>query len=483
MPAASLIRRILSFPTAIACLLTVLACLTVRGRFDDPDMWWHLKMGETIWTTHSIPATDLFSCTTHHHAYIAHEWLSQLLIYAAYRLGGYSGLMLWLCFFSSAVLIAGYALCSIYSGNPKVAFLGAMAIWFFSTIGLSIRPQMIGYLLLIVELILIHVGRHRDPRWFFALPVLFAFWVNLHGSFFLGIAVAGTFLFSSWFEFEMGSLVAPRWDPRARRMLAWALGLSVAALFLNPIGPRLVFYPLEITLHSPVNLGAVSEWQPLQQGDERGLAFLGLLGLISLLVIARRSQLLWHELLLLAMGAWLAAGHQRLLFAFGILAAPVLSRLLANSWDTYDAAHDRPWPNAVLIAAALLAAIWTFPSRQNLTAQVAAKSPVAAVQFIQAHRLAGPMLNEYLYGGYLIWAAAEYPVFVDGRTDIFEQTGVLQEYGRWEQFRDPPAALLDKYRVNLCLLSRESPMAVVLPLLHGWTAVYSDNNTMVFVRE
>jgi hypothetical protein len=265
-------------------------------------------------------------------------------------------------------------------------------------------------------------------------------------------------------------------------MLAWALGLSVAALFLNPIGPRLVFYPLEITLHSPVNLGAVSEWQPLQQGDERGLAFLGLLGLISLLVIARRSQLLWHELLLLAMGAWLAAGHQRLLFAFGILAAPVLSRLLASSWDSYDAVQDRIWPNAILIAGALLIAYATFPSPRNLTAQVADKSPVAAVQFIQSHHLAGPMLNEWLYGGYLMWAAPEHPVFIDGRGDVFEWAGVLQEYGRWEELRAPPTALLDKYRINFCLLSRDSPMAVVLPLLQGWTNIYSDKNSVIFVR-
>ena len=72
--------------------------------------------------------------------------------------GGYSGLMLWLCFFSAALLIAGYALCSLYSGNAKVGFLGALAIWFFATSGLAIRPQMIGYLLLIIELLLLTSG-------------------------------------------------------------------------------------------------------------------------------------------------------------------------------------------------------------------------------------------------------------------------------------------------------------------------------------
>ena len=81
----SLLRRVFSFPVMIACLLAVLAVLTVRGRFDDPDMWLHLKTGQIIWTTHHIPTTDTFSWTTHHHATIPHEWLAQTLIYAAYH--------------------------------------------------------------------------------------------------------------------------------------------------------------------------------------------------------------------------------------------------------------------------------------------------------------------------------------------------------------------------------------------------------------
>src|SRR5258707_13517768 len=145
------LRRLFSFPIMLAGLLAVLAVLTVRQRFDDPDMSWHLKTCEVIWTTHTIPTTDLFSYTTNHHGLIPHEWLSQVLIYGAYRWGGYSGLMLWLCFFTAALLIAGYILCSLYSGNSKVALLGALAIWLFGTVGFAVRPQMIGYLLLVVE--------------------------------------------------------------------------------------------------------------------------------------------------------------------------------------------------------------------------------------------------------------------------------------------------------------------------------------------
>jgi hypothetical protein len=466
----------------LSCILSVLGVLTVRVRFDDPDMWWHLKTGQIIWTTHTIPTTDIFSYTTNRHAWVPHEWLAQTLIYGAYRLGGYSGLMLWLCLSTTALLIAGYVLCTLYSGNAKVAFVGAMAIWFFATAGLAIRPQMIGYLLLVFELLLVHLGRTRSPRWFLLLPPLFAVWVNCHGSFFLGFLVAALFLFCSFFDFRIGSLTALPWDPHRRTILGLALFLSAVALFLNPVGVKQLLYPLNTLFHQSIQMSSVQEWMPPAMRGGRGLGLLAVLGCIFLLVIAQRSELFWDELVVLTMGTWLAASHQRMVFVFGILAAPVLSRLLSGCWDGYDAARDRPLPNAVLIAISLLVLTWGFPSHQNLTRQVDDGSPVDAVKFIQSHRLSGPMLNDYGYGGYLIWAAPEYPVFVDGRGDVFEWTGVLAQFGKWALLQSDPNTLLDKYAIHFCLLTRTSPMAHVLPLLPNWKMVYSSNKSVIFVR-
>jgi hypothetical protein len=477
-----LLRRIFSFPVMLASLLAMLAVLTVRPRFDDPDMWWHLKTGEVIWTTHTIPTTDLFSYTTNHHSSIPHEWLSELLIYGAYRWAGYSGLMLWLCFFTVALLITGYVLCSLYSGNSKVALVGGLTIWLFGTIGFAVRPHMIGYLLLIIELLLLHLGQTRDRRWFLGLPPLFALWVNCHGSFFFGIALVGVVLFSSWFSFHSGSLVATRWDLPRRLTLILALVLSAAALFINPVGPRLVLYPLNTMMDPVMSFNPVTEWQPLQFSDPRGFALLAVLGCIFLLVIVRRTQLYWQELLMLTLGTWLAASHVRMLFVFGILAAPVLSRLLSTTWDGYDAKRDLPLPNAVLITASLFTVFLAFPNRQNLATQVEEHSPVKAVDFIKTHHLSGPMLNEWAYGGYLIWAAPDHPVFIDGRGDVFEWAGVLDQFGKWMQFQTNPNTLPDKYGISFCLLSRGSPMVTVLSLLPNWKVVYSDNISVIVAR-
>jgi hypothetical protein len=477
------IQRVFSFPTMLASVLIVLAVFTVRARFDDPDMWWHLKMGEIIWTTHTIPVTDVFSYTTNHQASIPQEWLAQVSIFGAYRFcGGFSGLMLWLCVFASALLIAGYVLCSVYSGNSKVAFVGALTIWCFSTVGLAIRPQMIGYLFLIGELILIELGRTRNTRWFFCLPILFAVWINCHSSFVLGLIVAGVLVFSSFFNFRAGSLVSTRWDPQLRWKLSWALILSVGALFLNPVGIKQILYPVDTILHQNIGLGNVDEWQPTQMTGERGIALMAVLLCILLLAVIRRSDLFWNELLLLVVGTWLGVSHVRLLFAFGILTAPILSRQLSTLWEAYDPERDRIWPNAALIGLSFLVAVLAFPNQQALQRQVEQFSPVKAVEFIKSSHLSGPMLNEYGYGGYLIWALPEHPVFVDGRADVFEWSGVLGEFGNWATLQSDPNLLLQKYKVNFCLLGARSPMTRVLPLLHEWKIIYSDSNSVILVR-
>lgn len=464
--------------------LAVLAELSVRGRFNDSDMWWHLKSGEMIWTRHSIPTMDLFSFTAFHHALVPQEWLAQALIYGAYRMGGYSGLMLWFCVLAAALLITGYALCSLVSGNSKIGLLGAMVLWFFSTAGLSIRPQVIGYLLLTVELLVLYLGGSRNPRWLWCLPPLFAIWVNCHGSFFLGLMVLGVFSICSLLDFQTGALVCRGWEPRRRRMLLLVLVLSVAAVFLNPVGWRQVLYPLDTMLRQPVNLAYVQEWLPLPFNTGRGVGLLCVLAVIFLVLLVRRSSevLDLRELILLAMGAWLALNHRRLVFVFGILAAPVVARLLSSFWDGYDAEKDRPAPNLIFLAVVALALFLGFPSRQALAEQVTNGNPVKAVAYIKSHPLSGNMLNFYSDGGYLIWAMPEHPVFIDGRADLYEWAGVLREYGEWATLQSDPNLLLNKYHIGFCLLERGSPMTFVLPLMPEWKQVYSDDSSVIFVR-
>jgi hypothetical protein len=463
----------------LAGMLVLLAVLTVRARFNDPDMWWHLKTGQLIWNTHSIPRVDTFSYTVAGRPWIAQEWLSQLTIYGAYHFGGYKGLMLWLCLLTSLIFIGAYVLSSLYSSNAKVALLGALTTWLFATVGLAVRPHMIGYLLLVVELLVVYLARTRDRRWFFTLPLLFAVWVNCHSSFFFGLVILTVYLFCSFWNFRVGLLACRRWSRRDRRVLMVALALSIAALFINPVGPRLLTYPLDVMFHQKANLLLITEWQQPDFAAARSLGLLVGVGLILLIPLLRRSDLWFDELLLTGITFWFAVRHERMEFLFGIVAAPVLCRLLADAWENYEFHRDCILPNAVTMGLIALALLLAFPSRVQLQQQVENGNPVKALDFIRKSRLSGNMLNDYAFGGYLIWAAPEHKVFIDGRADIYDPAGLMLEYGMWNSAESDEAALLKKYHISFCLLPRNSRVARILQLLPGWKLVYSDKFSAV----
>ena len=230
------------------------------------------------------------------------------------------------------------------------------------------------------------------------------------------------------------------------------------------------------------SLASVTEWLPLDLLDPRAAVLFGVAAWFFLMVLMRGAKLRLEELIVLALGFGLAIRHQRMLFVFGILAAPIICRLLANAWDKYDPARDLRLANAVMIAAAVCIIVAAFPNPGQIQAQVIKDSPVQAVDYIRRTGLKGRMLNGYDFGGYLIWALPEQKVFIDGRGDIFDWTGVLAEYGRWATLSEDPKLLLEKYGIDYCLFRKDAPPTRVLGYLPGWKKVYEDQLAVIFVR-
>ena len=469
--ATTLFARIFSFPVALAACLVFLVFWSCAPRFDDPDLWWHLKIGETIWVSHHIPNVDLFSFTANGSQWIAHEWLSQLILYGVYQAGGFSALQACFSLLASAIVVLTYVLCGLWSRNWKVSLLGGIGALFFLTVSLAIRPLLLGHLFLLIELLLLYAGVVKRSKWIFALPVLFVIWANCHGSFLFGLVVL--FCAGLWHL----CLQSERRD-----VLRWStlLLLCLLAPLLNPIGPALALYPINVLLFQPDNIGNVEEWAPLNLLEARGIGLAGLLAFVIFMRAGLRKQLAAAEWFALAVTAAMAFRHTRMVPIFGFIACPIACRMLADSWDKYDPRRDHPFLNAALIAAAAMFSFVAMPDAADIAQQIASKEPVAAVAAVA--KLPGPLLNEYAWGGFLMWNNPHQPVFIDGRTDIYAWNGVMRDYGRWAMQQEDPQLLLDRYQIRTCILNAASPMAGVLAHLPGWTTVYSDNLAVVVTR-
>jgi hypothetical protein len=124
-----------------------------------------------------------------------------------------------------------------------------------------------------------------------------------------------------------------------------------------------------------------------------------------------------------------------------------------------------------------------FPTEAQLAAARAEHFPVAAAEYIESHSVAGPVFNDYHFGGYLGWAwGSSRRIFIDGRADVFERTGTLADYLLITRLDVRSLRLLDKYGIQTCVIHRESPLATLLNADAGWQWVYADEVGAIYER-
>jgi len=103
-------------------------------------------------------------------------------------------------------------------------------------------------------------------------------------------------------------------------------------------------------------------------------------------------------------------------------------------------------------------------------------TPAAALAAARQNQIAGPVFNEFNFGGFLIFSGV--PTFIDGRADVYGDR-FLRRYIRPE---DLPG-LLSQYRITWTLLGVQHPHVLLLDHLPGWRRLYADAVAVVHVRE
>jgi hypothetical protein len=365
------------------------------------------------------------------------------------------------------------------------------------------RPQMFDFLFLSAVLAMItrdHT-RGRAPLWL-AIPIL-ALWSNLHGGFFLGIAVLGIY-----------TLIAGAEELRSRRKLERAIrlaaitalaALSTAITFAIPYA-RQSWYAVWHSLTNPMTRYAIADWRPLVSAlasairkDQiapallLGYAVLFSIASIAAIAIWPRAGYLPLDIIGLVMtaGAFMAVRN----VAVGAIAiGPPLMRHLAvatggvapGAQEPRDspAAPMRPkWIfELVLGAFALFFAAITGLFSPRMT--VSPPDPEGALIFMKQHNLHGNILNNFGWGLYLVWhAAPDSKIFVDGRYDLAYSPAVMHDYLMF--IRDQPGALavLAKYPHDLVLIAPDDPAVAVMKRADGWTVIYRDSDCILYARK
>ena len=201
----------------LGAMLVGAVFITARSFQVDPDLWWHIKTGQNILATHHWPTTDPYSFTVSGTPWVAYEWLGEVLLGTVARFAGLRGLDALLMILGAAIAVALYAYGTQRSGNSKAGFAAAATLLVLADVSFSLRPQMLGYLFIILTLIVLEQFRQNKPRALWFLPPLFLVWVNTHGSFIIGLGVILVYWAAGLKAFRFGEIEAQCWTRGERR--------------------------------------------------------------------------------------------------------------------------------------------------------------------------------------------------------------------------------------------------------------------------
>jgi hypothetical protein len=481
--AKALLHKCTSLPVLLGTLLVAVNVFIERSLRIEPDTWWHTKLGEIILSTKHWPQVDTWSFTAYGLPRVAYEWGGEVALALTWRLGGLRGLEALLMLLTSVILLLLYHYTYLRCGNSKAAFVATLLVTPIAAMCFTLRPQLIGYIFLLITMIFLERFRLGLQKTVWILPPLFLLWVNTHSSFCLGFVFLGLYWASGLVTFSWGGLSAERWRPSQRLHLELVALLSLMVLPLTPYGTRLATVPFEVASSLPVNFANIMEWQPLPIGFWQAKLLLVFLFVFIIAQVTLRPRYRLEELAFFFLVAYSTFVHCRFAILYALVFAPLAAPILCRWVPTYDARFDKRALNAALIVVAVVTMAHYFPSQANLREKIKEAYPVQAVEYLQQHPVPGPMFNEYGFGGYLVWSMPTHKVFIDGRGDVFEQAGVFSDYVGVMNLKPEALAILRSYNIESCLIPRDAPLATLLAARSDWKRVYDDKLSAIFVRQ
>jgi hypothetical protein len=475
--------------------ITFLAVFAMAARISvDTDTWWHLRAGEWILENRAVPQTDPFSYTRLGETWQYPGWLVEIPMALAYRLGGAGLLNLW-----TALMVTG-AFIFIWFSLSGGVFLRAFTLVLAaaaSAVYWAARPYLATFFLAAAFIWILEGYRWRGKDRLWWLPLLILVWVNCHGGFIVGFLLWGVYLFNaclSWAWVRWGSKENDA-ESRKRMLHLLLIGaLMWAAVLVNPSGAAMYAYAFKT-----VGIGAlqdyIQEWQSPDFHLLHVQPFAWLLLLTFAAVGASRRRLALTDFLLVAGFAYmgLMAGRNVALFAlvapltFTRHAAPLLA--VVGRRLGYQGLDRSPtklgWLNWVIFSLILLATVLkafsVYPASVNQEA-FQRSLPLGAVEYLQNHRPPGRLFNSYNWGGYLLWALPEYPVFIDGRTDLYSDE-VISEWLQVMRAEPGWQAVLENYAVNLILVENDVLLDRLLENDRAWKLLYEDGLAVIYQRQ
>jgi hypothetical protein len=484
------------FRLEIFIFLFIWLFLMIRGParlFRDPGTFFHTRVGEYILTSGHLPQTDIFSFTFQGKPWIAHEWLGECIMGLINRISGFDGLLL-----ATATLLAWlFAWIShrlLRSGMHFMLVILIISLTLSaSAIHLHVRPHIVSILFLALifsRLGDFEAGRIKFRGLLWLIPI-FIIWTNIHGGVLGGLGTLALMI-SVWSLSGILKRESPIQNSRQMLMLWGLLLICILTLFINPYGLNLPKTWFSI-MNSRIVPGIIQEHVSVFKGGY-GWAIFPLVGFFIFSLVGTFPERLRASWLIPLIWFFLALSRIRHSPLFAVVASIALADIFPYiGWAKWMAVRgskifalnssNKSYNFSVKqgLIPCLLILITIFLQLTSTEVPVLGKDwakldsrywPVELIrqlQLIEERNSAGtPILNDMLFGGFLIYYTPNLRVFIDDRCELYGDEGLLayvnadcDKFGYWS----------DKYAVSLALAQSGSTLDYCLEKSSGWTMV------------
>jgi hypothetical protein len=454
----------------IAFCLTFALLLFLPQLLNDGDTLWQIRTGEWILNHRAIPAIDPFSYTAGNRPWFAHEWLAETWLALAWRAGGMQGVMVLAA--TAVGLTAAILLHYLRRFLPGIYAVAALIVGLSNAApSMLARPHLLAWPCLVLwcgGLVAARANRTTPSLWL--LPVMLL-WVNLHGSFFIGLLLPAGFMVEALFD---------RGIDRSRTVFAWSRFILAAwaVALLNPDFLAGELFPIHLLgMHS---LAWVGEWQPTDFSHLQPLELM-ILGALALGLTGAVKLPPMRLLMLFGLihGALSHARNEQLLGLLGVL---VLAEPLGTNLGRGRAAPLAPlWHRAAagfaLLAVVALAGRLALP----LSAERTGATFAATLDHVPPTLRAKPVLNDYSLGGKLIFQGVR--PFIDSRADLYGDAFLSRYRQLIAPDRDALNRVLAEYGIAWTIFPADAPIVGLLDQEPGWRRLTEVDGMVIHVRE
>ena len=463
----------------LAAALVLVIVLSLR-RMADSDLWGHLACGTYLLDTGHILKTHYFNCSWPAFPYVNHSWLFQAVIALVERATGEPGLI---ALQVGLVLLAFFVLYRIIRVEtdrmPVIAFVLTLGI-LASMHRFALRPQHFTYVFLLLFLYALRQYQRGSSRSVWYLPPIMLLWGNMHAESLWGILILGTFLVIQWLRARsIGGAIGSSWK---RSLLLF--GVVLVAAMINPFTYKTVLWPFFVMKEQ---FAGVEEILP--PTSVKFLYFWIYCAVFAVVMALNRRRVDPFWLVLSAMFLAVAWTANRGIPHFIFVSAP----LLAGNIDALVQRGGERFPEMrrlsvvaplVILAAmlALIASIVTSPLYLQKFDNI--PYPDAAITFLKKQGVRANVINEHMWGGYIIWTS--YPdlrPYIDGR---FFHKQFYEEYYPLLAGRPGWERVLDGYGITAAILryspSQKGTLNDRLFQHPEWKLVYWDDEALVYLK-